>query len=496
MPLTDEQQAFLDAVAEGRSIQLEALAGTGKTTTLVEGAKQMPKGLVLSFNKAIQLEAKDRFPEGWSCLTTNGLGLKALANFLGAWPQLETGKITGLTKEHASGPRFAAVRALVEAARTHGLVPKGAPGSPLAMLKDEEINWYNLASHYDIPLDRDGNVVELARKVLIASIHLAFKGIVDFQDQLYIPTLWGAQFPKFPSIIVDEAQDLNALQHRMLRLCSMKGKTQVVSAGDRRQGIYAFRGALADSMDQLKAAFSLEELPLTMTWRCSRAVVRHTNELVPELRYAPTATGGSVRRLEDEEWCIDHIHEEDFVLCRNNAPLVQLAYEFIADGRPVKLSSLAGMGFKTIINRLRPRSVPDLIVKVEEWAERECLDANAKKEWGRAEQTRDKADTLITIAQNSGAKHIDDLENHIKLLTQSKEGVALMTGHKAKGLEAPRVFHLNSFLVPAKWAKEAGEWQLQQEFNLDYVIRTRAMRDLIYINRRRKREGANDYAAA
>lgn len=61
-----------------------------------------------------------------------------------------------------------------------------------------------------------------------------------------------------------------------------------------------------------------------------------------------------------------------------------------------------------------------------------------------------------------------------------------MSGHKAKGLEFDTVFFLDSFLIPSKYslrAAEAGDdAALSQEKNLEYVIVTRAKKELLFIN--------------
>ena len=60
------------------------------------------------------------------------------------------------------------------------------------------------------------------------------------------------------------------------------------------------------------------------------------------------------------------------------------------------------------------------------------------------------------------------------------DAVQLLTVHKAKGLEADRVFVVDRHLLPAVYAQKA--WERQQESNLDYVARTRARKSLIYVN--------------
>jgi superfamily II DNA or RNA helicase len=61
--LTGEQREIIAAVSTGRNILVAALAGTGKTSTLLGVAKAYPdrKGLYLAYNKALQLEARAKF---------------------------------------------------------------------------------------------------------------------------------------------------------------------------------------------------------------------------------------------------------------------------------------------------------------------------------------------------------------------------------------------------------------------------------------------------
>lgn len=65
-----------------KNIWLDALAGCGKTTALVNISKleQMKNKsiLYLVFNKLNQLEAEEKFGENVTCLTTNSFGHKTL----------------------------------------------------------------------------------------------------------------------------------------------------------------------------------------------------------------------------------------------------------------------------------------------------------------------------------------------------------------------------------------------------------------------------------
>ena len=78
MALTEEQEAALRAAAElkeGEILKIEACAGSGKTSTLIEIAKSRPEWrfLYLAFNRAIVEEARRRFPPNVRIFTTHSL---------------------------------------------------------------------------------------------------------------------------------------------------------------------------------------------------------------------------------------------------------------------------------------------------------------------------------------------------------------------------------------------------------------------------------------
>lgn len=67
MKYTQEQQAAIDLAGQGQTMKVSALAGTGKTSTLVGIAQATQgRGLYLAFNKGIATEAQQRF-QGTRC---------------------------------------------------------------------------------------------------------------------------------------------------------------------------------------------------------------------------------------------------------------------------------------------------------------------------------------------------------------------------------------------------------------------------------------------
>jgi superfamily I DNA/RNA helicase len=72
------------------------------------------------------------------------------------------------------------------------------------------------------------------------------------------------------------------------------------------------------------------------------------------------------------------------------------------------------------------------------------------------------------------------------------EGTLLSSVHRAKGLEAKRVFILRPDLMPHPKAKSA--WEKGQEANLEYVAITRAIEELVYVDGsfKQKEEGGDN----
>jgi superfamily I DNA/RNA helicase len=170
-------------------------------------------------------------------------------------------------------------------------------------------------------------------------------------------------------------------------------------------------------------------------------------------------------------------------VCRTTKPLISLAFKAMRQRIPVKiLGREIGQGLKTLIGKMRANDVDDLVVKLEAWAAREIDKAIAKQLDAKVDQLQDKLDAILCLVDGlpETARTIPDLLECIEgLFNNNVQALTLSTIHKAKGMEADRVWWLNSSLCPSKWAKQ--DWQKTQEINLCYVAITRAKTALLYI---------------
>jgi DNA helicase II / ATP-dependent DNA helicase PcrA len=108
------------------------------------------------------------------------------------------------------------------------------------------------------------------------------KGVVDFDDlleQLHAAITTDQQFAalvrwRFRHLFVDEAQDLNPLQHAMLEAIR-GGRPDLCLVGDPRQAIYGWNGADPSTLADVEVRYpGVTVLPLNANYRCSPQIVR------------------------------------------------------------------------------------------------------------------------------------------------------------------------------------------------------------------------------
>jgi ATP-dependent DNA helicase UvrD/PcrA len=189
------------------------------------------------------------------------------------------------------------------------------------------------------------------------------------------------------------------------------------------------------------------------------------------------APEGSVTTLH--EWSHTIIGPTDAVLCRNTAPLVALAFSFLRQHKRCRvLGKDIGAGLAALVKKMKASSIDLLEMKLEKHLYVKKSELIEKGKDAQAANLEDKISCIMLFAENcnSVAEILTTIE---ELFSDKNNCTVLSTVHKSKGLEFPRVFILDSFLMPSKWAIQT--WQKQQETNLAYVAVTRAKLDLVYI---------------
>jgi DNA helicase-2/ATP-dependent DNA helicase PcrA len=481
------------------SVVVIAVAGAGKTTTMVEAVRRIlaryagATVCAVAFNRDIKDTLEQKMPKTAEVYTLNSMGYRAWLKTLYAMgfkgkADIKASKTYFLMKDMLSEYQLktygAGIPKLVGLAKSIGLVPKTVAHQYVGLTADTEANWIELIDLHNIDFEEDGTVeqfIELAREVLVESIREAKKGKMDFDDQLYMPIIAGSRFVAYDFLLVDEAQDVNLIQRAMLKR-ALKPGGRLIAVGDPHQAIYGFRGADTSSIANIKRDFNAIELPLTVSYRCPRAVVAEARNFVKHIEAHPDAPEGSV--TEHECFTAQLFRPTDSIICRNTAPTVDLAFKLIRSGVACRvLGKQIGEGLVNLIKKMKGKTIEDLLGRLSEYSQREVAKFMAKSQEDKAEALMDRMSTIYVFIDNlnENRRTIPALIERVEAMFDDtrKTILTLSTIHKAKGQEWDRVFILNRELMPSKYARQA--WQLEQETNLQYVAVTRAKSELHYI---------------
>lgn len=474
---TPEQQAAIDfAVQSEANGIISALAGAAKTSTLemIASALRNTPILCLAFNKRIAEEMKKRLPSNTKAATLNSVGHGAWAARIGKKLQLETkGKgysiltwaIDRLPKGQVKEAyeAFAETLKIFKQTRIAGYIPPRSFAADKSLISSTDF-------YASLEEEPSALQIQLVDDCLIESIRQAFEGIIDFDDQIYMPTLFGGVWPKFPLVLVDEAQDLNEINHKMIQHLVTK---RIIAVGDKLQSIYVFRGALSNSMDQLKETFAMQELGLSVSFRCPIKVVESARFRAPHMQWAPWAKPGVVETLES--WNAKDIPDGAAIVCRNNAPLLSCALKLIQNGRGVKLvGTELGPQLVKALKKLGDESLSQeqVLQAIERWRMERLRKSRS------VEITEDKAECLRVFARFGDT--LGAAIAYAEHVFSAAGPVQLLTIHKAKGLEWDTVYFLDPWRIPSKYA--ITEEAKTQELNARYVAITRAKANLYYID--------------
>lgn len=499
--LTTEQTAVVNAIVAGdRNVACGALAGTGKTSTILATVdayvRKDPEAVILvcAFNKPIELEItkklKERGHNDWRRVSAKTIHAMGLEPIRAAFGQIEIDSQGNKIRNILRDPRDwaneqifiirayeAQITALVGYAKQAGV--GFFADAPIA----DTLTWTTLADHYDINgledvSDMDA-LVAIAQEVYRRS--LAITNVIDFNDMILFPLIKNLRV-KYPKdvIFVDEAQDLSRARQALIKKFVRPGSGRMHIVGDINQAIYGFSGADAEAMTNLITSLDALELPMTVTWRCPKAVVAEAQKLVPSLQAAPNAAEGTVATIS--ELPADLV-DGDAIICRTNAPLLKNAYALIRKGIPCRVEGREiGKGLQALARRWKVTSIDKLLIKLEDYKEREIQKAMAQDNETKAQAIADKVETLVTICNaclEKNQKGVTDVLNACEAMfgDQVSGCVVLCSMHKSKGREWKRVIIL---VKPIKRQMQA--WQRQQEQNLRYVAITRSMETLLYLN--------------
>ena len=459
-----QQDIFADIAKGNGNTQVDALAGTGKTSTIVEGFYYVPKSknsLMCAFNKSIQTELEARAPSEVSVKTLHGLGYAACRRAFPKLGQPDSKKLDAYIKADRGDEDNYELRTNLAKAIS---LAKGYLANTTEQI-DEIIDRHQV----DICSDTREQFTTTVLKVMEATKKDTSR--VDFDDMIWLPNVLNLRLEKYGMVFIDEAQDLNSAQIN-LALNSVSDNGRIISVGDKNQAIYSFRGADSNAIDNIVERLGSKRMPLSVTYRCAKNIVELAQTLVPEIEAAPNAEEGSVNEIPVHQM-ENLVKPGDFILSRVNAPLIKWCLALLKARVPANIQGRdMGQQLSSLIKKSSSKTVAGFLSWLEEYEDTEVARlANIRRD---SSIVSDKAECLRVLCD--GAKTLDEVKDNINHLFKDgddKDRVILSSTHKAKGLERDRVFMLKDTYKVGKGIEEN---------NLAYVAYTRARRELFLVS--------------
>ncbi|HZW66820.1 MAG TPA: UvrD-helicase domain-containing protein [Hanamia sp.] len=485
MQLTAEQQNIIQSTG---NIKINAVAGSGKTTTIIEYAKTRPASariLYLAFNKSVKLEATKKFAE------------KGLQNV-----KVETAH--SLAFKH------------VVFKHNYKVKPQGYKTNEIAEILNlqatgEKYVQYIIANHInkfvayfcnsDTQRVQDLNYLETITDAKASSFVKTFYNYIENQTRLLLKKMDKGEIEiihdfylkkfqlsnpvlGFDYILFDEGQDASsAMLHIFL-----KQKCTKVIVGDTHQQIYGWRYAV-NSLEKV----DFKTLYLSTSFRFAQPIANLAMEI---LKFKNHISGEPVKDVPIKgQGAVLKESKTKAVLARTNLGLLLKAIEYVTEKKKVKhiyfegnINSYTyadeGASLYDVLNLYNGRhfQIKDVMIK-------------SMKDLRELQDYIDKTEDvqlrmMVEVVKEYGNK-IPGIIKSIKdkhVLNDKKEKAEMIfsTVHRCKGMEYDSVQIVNDFITEEKLEKltdnkkkeKINKDKLNEEINLLYVAVTRAKNSL------------------
>ena len=481
MVLTSEQRAITDS---GGDIRINAVAGSGKTTTLIEYARTRPRGsriLYIAFNRSVRIEARRKF---------DAAGL--------AHADVETAH--SLAYRHTHGIRQGKVREgyrVHEVAALLGLSTNGDRHAEYVLAdhinrfatyfcnsdarRVPELNYLDIVSGDAARqlVERNYAAIEANTRSFLAMMDRGDIGMIhDFylkKFQLAMPRL------PYDHILFDEGQDASAA---MLDIFLRQDAVKVI-VGDVHQQIYGWRHAV-NAMD----AAGFPTLPLNVSFRFPQAIAGLAMDKLRMKKHLGDSfhTGivglGRHRELSSEaviartnvgllEKAIDHVRKskkDSRIYFEGNIN----SYTYADEGASIyDILSLSNGRREGIRDKLLAsmRDMEDL---------REYVELTEDRQLGMmADMVDEYGNEIPELIRSIKDRHIGDDD-------KTQADMIFTTVHRCKGMEYDMVRLADDFITEDSLLRQlekdrqpASIRRLSEEVNLLYVAVTRTRNKLI-----------------
>lgn len=522
----DAEQRAVAETLDG-PVMVLAGAGTGKTRAITHriahgvltGAHDPHRTLAVTFTNRAAGELRGRLRalgvEGVQARTFHAAALRQLRYF---WPRISDRAFPSLMSSKAS--------VVAGVLSTHGVSPD------TSMVRDvsADIEWarVNFIDQHTIGTSSITRQLSVEPEVfarVLADFEQAKadRGVIDFEDVLILlvgmlstdDSIAREVRKAYRWLTVDEFQDVNPVQHALLKLW-LGDRDDLCVVGDPSQTIYSFTGARSDFLIDFPRDFpTATTVRLVRCYRCTPQIVSLANGVIHagvSARHAVTLrserVSGSAPRIEafdDDAAEAAAVAEKIGALIAAGVRPRDIAVLYRINAQQVEIeSALANAGIpmtvrgserfferpevREALTRLRgaarsadaSRSVSDLVADVFSamgWSTQQPSTTGAVRErW-------ESLSALVELARESDAVSLPEFVEQLDERASASfapvaDGVTLASIHAAKGLEWTSVFVIgcSDGLIPLQHADTPES--VEEERRLLYVAITRAERDL------------------
>jgi F-box protein, helicase, 18 len=482
MQLTAEQKAIVQSKGD---IRINAVAGSGKTTTIIEYARARPGSriLYLAFNKAVKLEAARKFGElklgHVTVETAHSLAYKHVVfrhQYKVRAQGFKTPEIVSILELKGSGERHAEY---ILANHINRFVAYFCNSDKLRV---QDLNYL------DIVTDKQAakfvksfyEQIELYTRRLLAKMD---KGEIEITHDFYLKK-FQLMAPRlaYDVILFDEGQDASAA---MLDVFFKQAATKVI-VGDTHQQIYGWRFAV-NSLE--KAPF--ETYQLSTSFRFGQDIADLAMRVLTYKELIDQEVDVRIKGNGDTK-----VVKSKAVVARSNLGLLLAAIDLVQEGKLKKLYFEGNLNSYTyadegaslydvlnLYNDKRSLIRDDLINGMKDMKDLEAyIEKTEDKQLAMmVEVVKEYGNELPVILKLIRDKHVKDGE-------KEKADIVFSTVHRCKGIEYDEVTLADDFITEARLNKIMNDKKegdvdlarLNEEVNLLYVAVTRAKR-LLYM---------------
>lgn len=486
MELTYEQRQIIESTG---NIKINAVAGSGKTTTVIEYAKARPSNsriLYLAFNKSVKLEAVKKFANcdlhNITVETAHSLAYKHTITKYGLKVRAQgykTNEIADILNLNVTGEKHA------EYVVANHINKYMAYFCNSSKTKVKDLNYLETLSDHKAKIFVTGhyNYIQSQVRQFLAKMD---RGEIEVTHDFYLKKFQLANTTlNYDYILFDEGQDASPAMLDVF----LKQKATKVIVGDTHQQIYGWRFAV-NSLD--KADF--KTFHLSTSFRFSADIA---NLAMSILKFKDHINTQQPIKIEGKGCCITT--KSKAILARTNFGLLAKAIEYTTEKREIKRIYFEGnfnsytyaddgASLYDVLNLYNNKQhlIKDKLIKsmpnIDEL--NEYIEKTEDVQLGMMlEIVKEYGNKIPAILKSIKEKHVDNDD-------RDKAEIIFSTVHRSKGMEYDTVQLVNDFITEEKIVKlkeesakdklfEINATKINEEINLLYVAATRCKNSIL-----------------